>query len=186
MQKTARTTRAVSYTKGRASQRAEVGERAPEGARPTETKDGDPPKEWGLCAVESDWSNPSVDQAPGIGLEFVSADLRVRIPERTRAFVERPDEKDGDPPKEWGLCAVESDWSNPSVDQAPGIGLEHRLSRSPGYNPGAYEARSLNAPARDMPIRWMPTRWMPTRWEPVEALARWMPTGWEPMTAPPV
>ena len=67
--------------------------------------------------MESDWSNPSVDQAPGIGLEFVSADLWVRIPERTRAFVERPDEKDGDPPEEWGLCAVESDWSNPSVDQ---------------------------------------------------------------------
>ena len=64
-----------------------MGERAPEGARPTETKDGDPPKEWGLCAVESDWSNPSVDQAPGIGLEFFSADLRDIIPESTRAFV---------------------------------------------------------------------------------------------------
>ena len=37
--------------------------------------------------MESDWSNPSVDQAPGIGLEFVSADLRDIIPESTRAFV---------------------------------------------------------------------------------------------------
>ena len=54
-----------------------------------------------LCAVESDWSNPSVDQAPGIGLEFVSADLRDIIPESTRAFVARPDEKDGHPPEEW-------------------------------------------------------------------------------------
>ena len=51
--------------------------------------------------MESDWSNPSVDQAPGIGLEFVSADLRDIIPESTRAFVARPDEKDGHPPEEW-------------------------------------------------------------------------------------
>ena len=54
--------RCILYERARFKQRAEVGERAPEGARPTETKDGDPPKEWGLCAVESDWSNPSVDQ----------------------------------------------------------------------------------------------------------------------------
>ena len=48
--------------RARFKQRAEVRGRAPEGARPTEAEDGDPPNNGSLCAVESDWSNPSVDQ----------------------------------------------------------------------------------------------------------------------------
>jgi hypothetical protein len=38
--------RCILYERARFKQRAEVGERAPEGARPTGAKDGDPPKEW--------------------------------------------------------------------------------------------------------------------------------------------